>query len=171
MPLQQRLSQHDSRWYSTDRDVAHNFAQVCRLVAARLEDQTWPFLRDFCTAYKITQDQLGQACESFLKFVASSDIKEDVRVDQSLARSGWMDLPDPVQFAFLALLGTVLLGLYHVGVKEATIGGDGPCKGVKDLVDEARRVSEVITQSRWRRSQARWRSRLTRALAVLRGAR
>jgi hypothetical protein len=53
MTLQARMSSEDRRLYNPSRDVAHNFQQVMELVAARLEDQSWPELEEILRREKV----------------------------------------------------------------------------------------------------------------------
>lgn len=169
MSLQARASQWDHRLYNVNRDVAHCFGDVCREAAARLEDQDWPFLKDVCARYEITQDQLGEACRAFLEFVATAtEHREERRPALALARVGWLDLPDAAQFAFLAILGTVMMGYFWTGVHEATLGGEGPCRTLGDLRDAGRLTAEALMLPRWRRRLVRWRQRAGAALGALR---
>lgn len=163
MGLQARMSPNDERLYNVGRDCAHNFGDVCREAARRLEDQKWPFLRRYCETFEVTPDELGAACEAFLKFAATAtDVFEERNPDQALARVGWFAVRDEAQFAFLAIMSTVHLGYYYVGVREATMGGAGPTLGYGDLVEAGRRTSRIITAPWWRRRLAvlRYRARL-----------
>jgi hypothetical protein len=158
--LQARASQWDHRLYNINRDVAHNFGDVMREVAARLEDERWPALKEVCDRYFVTQDDLGAACQAFCIFVASStDVKRE-SMGACLARAGWDKVPEVAQIALMAIIGTVVSGYYFAGVREATIDGNGPTATYQDLRDAGSRCSRELAVKPWqrklRRLQARW---------------
>lgn len=167
--LQARMSENDPRLYNVNRDVAHNFGDVAREVAGRLEDNRWPVVGEILTKYNVTEDQLGLACEAFCKFVASSVDVPKERMNEALARSGWFNVPEVAQVAYMAYLGTVMTGYFYAGVRESTIQGAGPALTYQDLRDVGSRTSKLMTAPRWRRRfDALW-SRVRLAWRTLKG--
>ena len=167
--LQARMSENDPRLYNVYRDVAHNFGDVVREVAARLEDGRWPVAKEICGKNGVTQDQLGLACEAFCKFVASSTEIPKERMNDALVRSGWYNVPEVAQVVYMAYLGTVLSGYYFAGVREATLGGVGPAQNYQDLREVGSRAAKLMTAPRWRRKLDRLWERLKLAWATLTG--
>ena len=174
MSVQARMNQSDPRLYSPNRDVAHNFRFVVTEVARRLEEGTWPELDALLvtalnpTSLQCNQVQLGQAAKAVITFVATAvqDPKEDMYA--ALIRSGWFAVPLAAQVAYMACLGQVMAGVYFHGARESTLGGEGPCSSVGDLVAAGRRVSQMMSIPRWRRPWARLGLRLKEALRAFR---
>lgn len=165
--LQARMSENDPRLYNVNRDVAHNFGDVVREVAGRLEDARWPIIAEICKHYNVTEDQLGLACEAFCKFVASSVEVPKERMNEALARCGWFNVPEAAQVAYMAYLGTVMAGYFYAGVREATLAGVGPAQTYQDLREVGSRASKLLTSSRWRRRLAAFGNRFRRAFRLI----
>lgn len=162
MVLQARMSPSDDRWYNVNRDLAHCFADVVREVAARLDDDRWPVIGELCRANQVSDDDLAQACGAFCRFVvgACDDPRESMHT--VLSRVGWFDLPSVAQVAYMAYLGTVVAGYFFAGVREATIGGQGPLLDCDDLRAFGREGYRALTRRRpwwsrlWRRLRRWW---------------
>lgn len=168
MTLQARASEWDHRLYNVNRDVAHNFGDVMREVAGRLEDERWPVLVDVCKTHGVTQDDLGRACEAYCLFVAAATEDKREGMTACLTRSGWYAVPEVAQVALMAIMGTVISGYYWVGVREATIGGQGPCASCQDLREAGRRCSQLMLVPWWRRKVLRLRSWLFAVIEAVR---
>lgn len=162
------LKPHDPRLYSPNRDPAHNFDYVVKALAGRVEDGTWPELTRLAAADGVTMDDLGQGCQVLCHYVmgALDDKKETMA--QALARSGWLDLRPTVRIVLMAYLGTIWLGIQWAGVREATLGGEGPLMGYADLIAFGNRQAEYMRMSRRRRRWERLRLRLRRAWEAFR---
>ena len=169
MTLQARMSEGDPRLYNPNRDVAHNFADVVREVAARLEDGKWPAVAAMLARDGVSEEQLGQACAAFCTFVASSAEIPKERMGDALTRSGWFAVPEPAQIAYMAYLGTVMSGYFFAGVREATLQGVGPAQTCQDLRAVGARASKIMTTARWRRPLIALAGRLRLAWATLTG--
>ncbi|MCI0422274.1 MAG: hypothetical protein L0312_24105 [Acidobacteria bacterium] len=169
MTLQARFSEHDPRLYNVNRDVAHNFGDVMREVAARLEDERWLILADALKHYDVTQDDLGEACAAFCRFVASAVEKPKETMSACLARAGWFGCPDVAQMAVMAILGTVLSGYYWVGVREATLKGSGPALSYQDLRARGEECARLMQMSRLKRRWFMFKERLQRGWQALFG--
>ncbi len=167
MSLQARMSESDQRLYNPNRDVAHCFGDMVREVAARLEDERWPIVKDVLEKYNVTQDQLGQACEAFCNFVSSSMDTPKERMNEALARCGWFNVPDSAQLAYMAYLGTVVSGYFYAGIREATLDGVGPAQSLKDLRDAGSRSAKAMTRSVLARKLHAVRDRFSRAFRLL----
>lgn len=153
MSLQARFSANDNRLYRPERDVAHNFGSIAMAVAQRLEElENNPgALAEFKQHFKVTDDELGEACAAFCKFVASAADPESKSMAQSLERSGWFAVKEPAQFLYMAVLGTVISGVYWAGVREASIANYSPCKNYQELANHGIQTSRMMTIPRWRR--------------------
>lgn len=171
MGLQARLSEHDDRLYNPGRDVAHCFGDVMREVAARLEDGKWAFLNDLLKEKGVTQDQLGLACKAACEFVATATADKKEKMGPALARAGFWDVPELANVALCAVMGTVLMGYFWVGVREATLGGKGPCLTYQDLRAAGERCHRAMTMSPWGRWWARLKYRFGAAWTALFGRR
>lgn len=160
MTIQARASEWDHRLYNVGRDCAHNFGEVCAETARRIEEQDWPAINRMLAAAGVGDDELGEACRAFLEFVATATADRSERQPrQVLARVGWFALSDTAQIAFLAVLGTVQMGYFFAGVREATLGGEGPLQHYPDLKTAGRQTAIALAVPRWRRRFYVWRYR------------
>lgn len=165
--LQARLGPNsDTRLYNANRDLAHNFKQLATEVADRLEDQRWAELQAYLDSRQVTQDDLGEACAAFCQFIAGQamekpppGVKPVELMRQELEESGWLDTKPEAQIAVMATLGSVVLGVHWAGVREATLGGEGPALSLRELASYGQETAIAMTLPRWRR---RWRKRLFR---------
>lgn len=146
--IQARMSKNDPRLYNVNRDIAHNFKEVATYVANRLEDELWPELADLLRSRGVTEDDLGNACESFVLFVGTGASDPDVDMPEALQKAGWHKLKPEAQIAVMAVLGTVILGMQFAGVREATLGGDGPAMSIREIVGEHGGLAEELVSRR-----------------------
>ena len=167
--IQARMSEKDPRLYNVNRDLAHNFEFIVKLVAGRLEDDLWPELAELLKDRGVSQSELGEACVAYCRFIATEvkDPKEGVQ--EAMERSGWFQVRPEAQIAFMALLGTVVSGIQFHGVREATLGGEGPAQTLPELLEVGKETSLLLSQPRWKRKIRRYWRRLTSAFKVLAG--
>ena len=165
--LQARLSANDDRLYNVYRDIGHNFADVMREVAARLEDERWAELREVLVRDDITMDDLGEACQALCLFVTIAVEKPEESMGEVLSRSGWHAILPPAQIAVTAILGTVMMGYYFSGVREATLGGVGPALKAQDLRDRGKECYFLMTMPRWRRRLYLWKRKIIKVWEAL----
>lgn len=166
---QARMTDDGSRLYSVNRDVAHNFEFVVRTVADRLEDGDWGFLKEMCEQHGVTQDDLGEAARSFCLFVASATDHRGESMVAAMRRTGYYQVKEPAQVAYMAVLGTVMAGIYWTGVHEATLGGVGPCQKMQDLIAYGELSSKRMLVPRWKRWLYKLLGRLDAIRAAIRG--
>lgn len=169
MPLQARFQEHDPRLYNVNRDLAHNFKEVLELTAARLEDGTWTELDEFLKENEVSMEDLGEACAAFCTYVASAATDKKADMLTGLTNSGWFDCKVGAQAGYLAVLGTVLAGVAHRGIREATLDEDGPALKVGELVAAGDTCLKAMRISKWKRRWVSFRQRIGGALAMLRG--
>lgn len=169
MSLQARFSPDDTRLYSIYRDVAHNFGDVIREAAKRLEDDEWAVLAAVLKKEGVTQEDLGRACEAYCIFVATSSDFPQEDMEAALVRSGFFAVPGLAQVALMAIIGTVLAGYYFAGVREATLGGKGPALQLQDLREMGARTSKAMCMPPWRRKLRSFFGRFARAWKTIRG--
>jgi len=168
MTLQARMTADDRRLYNPARDVAHNFQEVMNLVAGRLEDYAWPELNEVLAREGITIDDLGEACGAYCRYLASAAQEPNVSMAEGLARSGFTQCEPAAQVAVMAMLGTCYSGIQHAGIREASVGGEGPMYTVADLIVHAERFQAHIGQSRWRRRWERLKGKIKAGIKALR---
>jgi hypothetical protein len=167
--IQAKLDPKDSRLYNINRDIAHNFANVARFVAARLDDQRWPVVHRILADNEVDLDELGKACSSFCLFVRSACDHPDETMQGALDRSGWNDVREEAQMAYMALLGTVIAGYYFAGVRDATMGGQGPCLTMDDLREAGKEARRLIVMPRWKKRLHRYLLKIKKIWHALRG--
>lgn len=151
MTLQARMSEGDRRLYNPSRDVAHNFKDVLQLVAARLEDSKWPELAVLLERENVSMDDLGEACACYCNYVAAGFNDPKKSMQDGLVSSGFFECKPAAQVAVMAMIGVCYAGIQHVGIREATVGGEGPLMSVEDLLDSADDLLKYIGQPRWKR--------------------
>ncbi len=168
MTLQARMSADDRRLYNPSRDVAHNFQEVMNLVAGRLEDHVWPELDAVLQREGITLDDLGEACGAYCTYLASAVHDPNLPMSESLRASGFLKCKPAAQVAVMAMIGTCYAGIQHAGIREASVGGEGPLYTVGDLLVHAERFRAQVGQSRWRRQWERFKARCRAGFDALR---
>ncbi len=149
--LQARMSEGDPRLYSPSRDVAHNFQSVMEIVAARLEDGAWPELDAHLKENDISMDDLGEACAAFCSFVANSVNTPEASMQEAMEAAGWFKCKTLAQTALMAVLGTVYAGIHFHGVREATLGVNGPAATVHELAETGSNFLAIVRVPRWKR--------------------
>ncbi len=168
MTIQARMSPDDKRLYNPSRDVAHNFQAVMTLVSERLEDATWPELDQVLRREGITLDDLGEACGAYCSYVGIGATDPKLSMFESLAKSGFLKCKPAAQVAIMAMLGTCYAGIQHVGMREASIQGEGPLKSVGELLKYAEEFRKYTGMSRWRRWLERVKLKFNKMLTILR---
>lgn len=169
MSLQARLTENDQRLYSANRDVAHNFRFVVTEVADRLQDNRWPELHVALGGNAPSQFDMGEAAKAFITFVAAATENPKESMLEVLERSGWRAVYSGAQVAYMAMLGTVMAGIYFNGARAATLGGQGPCDDMATLIAAGREACKLIAAPRWKRPFMRLRNRVLNAVRAFRG--
>ena len=167
MSLQARYDQHDPRLYNANRDVAHCFGSTMDEVLERALNLKWPALRDYLKEKGVTDAELGRAVCALSTFVATNDVPKE-SMSAALTRSGWYDVSDPAMVGVTSILGTVMMGYFYTGTKEATLGGNGPCLTYRDLQRAGHECAQLMAIPRWQRPWYRFKARLERIWRALR---
>jgi hypothetical protein len=166
------MSSSDSRLYSVNRDVAHNFKQVMDLVAGRLEDQQWVELTEVLTRENVSMDDLGEACGCYCTYLASAATNPELSMQASIEASGFFACKPAAQVAVMATIGTAYAGIQFAGIRDASISAngkvEGPMASVEQLLVHADRFRRYAGLSRWQRRFLRLRSRVAEAFAAFR---
>jgi hypothetical protein len=155
MSLQARFLNY-TPLYNPNRDVAHNFKFVMQRVAAGLEDETWPELASLLRQNKVSMEQVGEACAAYCRYLNMAITAPKVSVFDALEQSGFFACPPMAQVAVMATLGQVFSGIQHVGVREATLQGDGPVMNMGELVEAGEQVLKFYQRPVWLRWLRRW---------------
>lgn len=168
MTLQARMSADDRRLYNPARDVAHNFQEVMNLVAGRLEDHAWPELDGLLTRENINLDDLGEACGAYCRYLASAIHEPTLPMGEALIKSGFLACKPAAQVAVMAMIGTCYAGIQHAGIREASVGGEGPLYTVENLLVHAERFRAQLGRSYWQRRWDRLKARFRAGWEALR---
>lgn len=166
MSLQAKMAQpHDPRLYSPSRDVAHNFDWVITEVARRCEVGTWDALTRLAETHGVSMEELGRTCQALCLFVMSNTSDHRESMAQGLARSGFLDRDPIARVIVMAYLGTVTLGTHWAGIRETTLGGNGPLLTYQNLATYGRRLTVLMRMPRWKKwlHILRWRWRKAKA--------
>lgn len=149
MNMQARMSANDPRLYNPARDVAHNFHEVAKLVAARLEDGMWPELAGVLAREGVTLDALGEACGAYCNYIGSAATHPEWEMEDALRVSGFLNCLPAAQVAVLAMYGVCYAGIQFAGVREATVADSGPLNDVAELIKAADRLRRHLRRSWW----------------------
>ena len=163
------MSESDPRLYNVNRDVAHNFKEVMTHVFGRLQNRLWPELDALLEKEVVTDEEVGAAFDALCKFIGNAQEEMQVDFKEAMTRAGWFSCRPEAQVAVMAILGTVILGYHWAGVREATLGGEGPAMRLQDLVKHGDAVAKFLAMPRWRRRLSLWLTRLRRTMRVLLG--
>lgn len=163
MSLQARMTQGDDRLYNVNRDVAHNFEFVIQEVAKCVETGRWQALTNLAKDNKITDEQLGEACQAIIRFAGIQADNPKESMAACLARCGWLDMPEIARIVVMCYLGMIYLGIHHAGVRESTLGGKGPALTYKKLRWWGKKFSLLMTMPKWKRRLYRLKERTRRA--------
>lgn len=160
MGMQARMSSSDGRLYNPSRDVAHHFVDVAKMVIAKIEQPgQWPSLARHIDECDLTDEELGIACKAFVDYVASVVDHPNEKMHDALHRCGWNSVSEDAMFAVMAVLGSISMGIYWTGAREATLNDEGPGITARELTADAKEIADIMTAPRWRR---RWRKRWLR---------
>jgi hypothetical protein len=166
MTMQARMTANDQRLYNPSRDVAHNFQQVMEMVAGRLEDYSWTELAEVLKREGITMDDLGEACGAYCDYLATSAKMPHWSMYDSLEHCGFFKTKPAAQVAVLAMIGTCYAGIQYAGIREATVGGEGPLATIEELMVHAQRFREYTGMSRRRRRWERFKLKFQTAISA-----
>ena len=161
------MTANDQRLYNPGGDVAHNFQQVMELVAGRREDASWTELSEVLEREGITIDDLGEACGAYCTYLANTVKTPNQTMYDSLDQCGFFKTKPAAQVAVLAMIGTCYAGIQYTGIREATIGGEGPLQTVDELMVYAQRFRDYAGMSRTRRRWERLKRRMRKAVQAL----
>lgn len=164
MTMQARMSSSDNRLYNPSRDVAHNFLEVLHLVAARLEDGTWPELDKLLWRENVSIDDLGESCACFCKYIASSKEHPNRSMHDSLMECKFFETKPAAQVAVLASIGVCYAGIMHAGIREATVASEGPLMTVSEFMKYAEEFRKYARMSKWRRKLEHLKTKFYNAL-------
>jgi len=171
MGLQARMSEGDRRLYNPSRDVAHNFKEVMELVAGRLEDHKWPELSEMLAREGVSMDEIGEACGCYCTYIASAANPDMIGVSmvESLRMSGFFECKPAAQVAVLAMIGTCYAGIQFGGIREASLGGEGPLETSAEVAQHGARLHNYIGMPRWQRKLEDFKRRIAEAYRSFRG--
>lgn len=165
--MEARMSPGDKRLYNPSRDVAHNFGEVMKLVAERCSADNWHAIVSLAKDRGVSQEEIGRGCQAMLQFVATQLNGEDREsMSQALSRSGFFDVSETCRVILMAHLGSVMLGMHWAGVREATIGGQGPALTYRNLRWHGKQCAILMAKLSpfrrrwhcfWRRVRLAWR--------------
>lgn len=147
MSLQARMSASDNRLYNPSRDVAHNFKSVMEMVLDRLDHDRWPDLTEVLKREGVTLEDLDAACNCYCNFILAGAENGALLMSDVLDDSGFLDCKPAAQVAVMAMLGTCYTGIQFAGMRETTMGGEGPLLTVKELQQQAACLRRYLAMS------------------------
>jgi hypothetical protein len=164
------MSEGDRHLYNPGRDVAHNFQEVLEMVADRLEKQSWPELTEILAREEVDMDDLGEACGAYCTYIASAADPEKVMLPMvdAMRLSGFFDCKPAAQVAVLAMIGTCYAGIQFGGIREATVGGEGPLETIAEVAQHGARLQQYMGLPRWKRKLADYKRRIAESYRAFR---
>lgn len=145
--LQNTFSAQDPRLYSVERDAAHNFKHVATVVFEKIKNRCWPFLDALLENEGVTDQQLAEAVDAFVRFVATANKVPNTTMDDMMAQSGWLSCHPLAKVAIMAHVGAVQAGIYFKGARDAALKGfTNPCDyQMEAFMAAGRQASELLT--------------------------
>ena len=144
----------DTRLYAPNRDVAHNFPFVIEKVFNDIVNFRWYCANKYMDEHKITADDAVKAVDAFVTFMRSAVDNPNEDMVSCLERSGWFSVSDAMQLVLMANIGRVMTGIFFNGAREATLGGEGPCQHMQDLIAAGELSMKLLRMTSWQR--LRW---------------
>lgn len=148
MSIQARMSANDQRLYNPNRDVAHNFSGVVERLIDNYDNRGWAELRDFTDANGITDEDIANTLNSFVTAILYSKDKDkkNLSVHAALKDSGFFEQKLLAQVTIMSLLGQIYTGMHYVGIREASLGSEGPMYELDSLLDAAMTLREKMSK-------------------------
>jgi hypothetical protein len=116
-----------SLFHNPQRDLAYAgpqyFASAINLLLDAERREGW--MTEYLRHHKITDSELGEALQSFRRYF--NEVKDPANkiIDEAMAKSGVMELREPVRFIVWVRLGQVLTGMMFPYIRQ-TVGIDKP---------------------------------------------
>jgi len=167
MSMNARMSQTDPRLYNVNRDCAHNYGEVMQEVAKAIEARRWHPLTELAKANKVTDEELGRACQAVIRFIGVQADNPKESMADCLARCGFLAVHPTARVVVMGYLGLIHLGMHFAGVRETTLNGQGPALTYKKLRWYGMKMTKLMSLPRWRRAIYFCRQRLRRAWRAL----
>lgn len=160
----------DSRFYSPDADISHNFTWVAETLRERLiGGRAWGDVRRAMSKYEASDEEIAKAVAAYSHFVASAADSPRESMQDALVRSGWFECTEPAQFAVMAALGKLMSCLFFTAARAATFDGEGPCTRLDFMRHGADSALKAFATPRWQRPFVRLKVKLVRAWSAFRG--
>ena len=140
----------DRRWVDPSRDLAHNFPTLMTKAAELIDGDRWPVFRKYLSDNKISIDDLGEVMVALARFTMTSLEKPEESMDDCFRRAGCYDVRQPAMLAYLACIGSVVLGGVFIGRREAFMG-EGTVEHPYNLETAAKRFRLLMGIPPWRR--------------------
>jgi len=132
--------------YAPYRDIAHFFPHLARAAAYGLAREAWdPWLAGYLEHTNVDESCLGDAAVVLAKLINTSTAAELEGVVPWLEGAGFFELPAPAQFALLAEIGQVVLGMFFMGIREATAINTRPALS-EELVKVGQEVQTALAE-------------------------
>ena len=148
MSMQARITAGDTRLYNPTRDVAHNFAGVVELLITNYDDSGWAELREYTIKQGVTDTDIAATLEAFVTAVmyAKDKAKRKLSIHAALTETGFFKQKLLAQATIMALLGQIYTGMHYAGIREATIGNEGPIYDLDSLLAAASTLREKMSK-------------------------
>ena len=167
--LQARMEKGDRRLYNVSRDLAHCFGELLTEAVKRCTARPWKELSDLGDREGVTGENIAETSAALLKFLGiQADFPKESMFD-GLYRSGYTQLPAAPRIVLMAYLGSVVLGAHWAGVREATLGGEGPALVYKDLAAHGEHLVKLASMPAWQRPLYKLGQRAQKAWQAFRG--
>lgn len=140
----------DKRWSDPSRDLAHCFPNLICQTAELIDGDKWPVFRKYLVDNNVTTEDLGVVMLALCQFTQACLEKPEDTLDDCLRRSGYYSVSQPAVMAYLAAMGSVVLGGIFAGRRQAYMG-EGTVYHPYSLATAAKRFLVLSSIPPWRR--------------------
>jgi hypothetical protein len=129
--------------------VAHFFPYLVRVAVQQLErlDEFWPYMYEWATESGVTPEMLGLAVEAITIAVIPDPAFPKDKLEDSLSRTAWWDLPWQAHAVVGTVMSAIALGFYHQGIRMAIKDSNQPLPQMDALMEAGRHAAQVLRQA------------------------
>jgi hypothetical protein len=141
------------KWYSPDRDLAHNFPALFMEMVRKYRNRSWPELEDVISACGLSDREIDEAISCYADYIGGAVSKDGkpLTMLESLTDSGFLARSPAAQVCVFAMVGLVMSSAQFTAARDATIGGEGPLLDMQKFVEESKKMSYYYSRPRWLR--------------------
>ena len=151
-----RMSPHDERFFSPDRDLAYCTPHLVYRAMVGLDPgkrESW--IDSYLQKNNISEEELAKGAECLADYLNRSVLDPQYKQPfEALEASKFFDVAFDVQTLILAKIGQVYMSGFFTSIRDVTRTPDKPAADMTKLSEEAKRLVEF---SAWFNSIPKWR--------------